>query len=67
MLVADFEVATPAECDHKLSQALSLAQVKAGNGKAGILVVIHLFYQISVAVTPAVPYGFIHERDHAQR
>ena len=68
MLVADFEVATPAERDDELTKALSIAQVRAAlDGKVGVLVTRHHFRRFTVSLTPDVPSGSIHERDYAQR
>jgi hypothetical protein len=47
-------------------QSLSIAQAKAEvDEKSDILIFRHHFRLFSVSLTPAVPYSFIHERDHA--
>ncbi len=67
-LVADFIADTPAERDDELTKALSVATLKAeAEGNVGILVTRHNFRRFSVSLSPAVPHGFIHERDHVQR
>lgn len=65
MLIADFVVTTTEERDFELSKALATAKFQAATiGKLGILVTRHDFSRFSVSLTPTVPYGVIHERDH---
>lgn len=68
VLIADFVVTTPKERDYELSRALKTARFKADmGGKLGVLVTRHDFSRFSVSLTTAVPYGSIHELDHARR
>jgi hypothetical protein len=68
VLIADFVVSTPEERDYELGRALSTAKFKAAiYGKHGIVITLHDFSRFSVSLSPAVPFGDIHERDYAQR
>lgn len=65
MLIADFVVTTPEERDTELARALTAAKNQAAaTGKLGVLVTRHDFSRFSVSLSPTVPYGVIHERDH---
>jgi hypothetical protein len=66
MLIADFVVATIEERDFELNRALATAQFRASRDRRlGILVTRHDFCRFSVSLTTNVPYGTIHEHDHA--
>lgn len=68
VLIAEFTATTPGQRDQGLTKALSVAKTRAArDGKSGILITRHHFRRFSVTLTPAVPYGSIHERDYAQR
>jgi len=66
MLIADFVVETVQERDFELDRAMATARFRASmDRKLGIVVTRHDFCRFSVALTADVPYGLIHERDHA--
>ena len=67
MLIADFVVATVEERDFELDRALTTAKFRASmDRQLGVLVTRHDFCRFSVSLTASVPYGTIHECDHAQ-
>ena len=67
-VVAEFRVGYKAEVDEKLEAAVVAALSDSSvDGTRGVLVTRHDFGHFSVALSPDVPFGLIHEHDHARR
>lgn len=67
-VVADFFVEYKAEMDEKLHAAVSAACSDASADRTrGVLITRHDFCHFSVALSPEVPFGLIHEQDLARR
>lgn len=67
-VVSDFRVQCKTELDEKLDAAVAAACDEASIGRGhGVLVVRHDFDHFSVALSPQIPFGIIHERDMVSR
>ncbi len=67
-VIADIRLDHKTEMDEKLDAAVAAAHSHASADRTcGVLVTRHDFSHFSVALSADVPFGFIHEHDHARR
>ncbi|KRE72733.1 hypothetical protein [Arthrobacter sp. Soil762] len=67
-IISDFVVTNTAQRDIELNLAIQFAAECATAGKhRGILITRHDFSRFTVALSPDVPFGVIHERDLVAR
>jgi hypothetical protein len=67
-IIADFRVEKKAELYEKINAAVATAFIAGFVDRThGVLVTRHDFDHFSVALSPYVPYGLIHEQDQAHR
>lgn len=67
-VVAEFHVKDKADMDENLDAAVMAAiSHSLTDGTCGVVVTRHDFGHFSVALSPDVPFGLVHEQDLAHR
>lgn len=66
-IIADIKVQHRAELNERLDTAIAAAHAEASTNCRGVLVTRHDFDHYTVALSPTIPFGVIHEVDQARR